>query len=160
MTSIDQKAFNVAIESVTEMEDNLDRDISIDFLKRLCLAYEAAKGVERPVERSEFEAWAQLGSEPYYLTKGGAGYYFNKETQNAWLGWQGAFAAKASDHPDDCSYEVPFRRADHVEAMSEIIRICKRAMNKTVGEPWVALDKLNRLASRQLLLMKTPMIDE
>lgn len=62
--------------------------------------------------------------------------------------------------PVGCSYEVPFRRADHLEAMSDIMRICKRAMNKTVGEPWVALDKINRLASRQLLLMKTPMVDE
>lgn len=67
---------------------------------------------------------------------------------------------KAAEQPVECSYEVPFRRADHVEAMSEIIRICKKAMNKVVGEPWVALDKINRLASRQLLLMKTPMEDE
>lgn len=60
------------------------------------------------------------------------------------------------------SVEVPFRRADHVEAMSEIIRLCKRTMKleKTVGKPWTALDKINRVAARQLLLMKTPMQDE
>jgi hypothetical protein len=67
--------------------------------------------------------------------------------------------AKTPGQPEEC-FEAPFRRADHVDAMSEIIQICKKAMNKTVGEPWVALDKVSRLASRQLLLMKTPMQDE
>lgn len=60
------------------------------------------------------------------------------------------------------SIEVPFRIADHVEAMSEIIRLCKHTMklDATIGKPWTALDKINRIASRQLLLMKTPMQDE
>lgn len=70
-------------------------------------------------------------------------------------------SAKQAEQPDELSYEVPFRIADHVEAMSEIVRMCKRTMkdDAVVGKPWIALDKINRIASRQLLLMKTPMQD-
>lgn len=77
-----------------------------------------------------------------------------------WAAIEAYEAAKANDQPVGLSYEVPFRRADHVEAMSDIIRRCNKTMEKTVGLPWVTLDQIKKIASRQLLLMKTPMQDE
>lgn len=83
--------------------------------------------------------------------------------------------AKASEHPtlnmDDlyelshhrsvCNskeqpVEIPYRHAEYKEALGEIMHACKKAMSKTVGEPWRAFDKINRVASKQMVMMNTP----
>lgn len=54
-------------------------------------------------------------------------------------------------------YEVPYRVEEYKQELQKIINTSKSAMKKTQGEHWRALDRINRIASKQLIMMRTPL---